>query len=438
MGSVGRSALHDLAHGSPSIDAPGVDPLEAPHLMQDLFLALDGLMRKASGAPLDRPSASRVAYRVFLARSDAAMDRLARLSFLEGVAAGNLGVSLKPGKWVMKGNSGWKEAEKHFKNLAPEWTSKSNQGFWDAAVSGVEAVLGRGATGDNQAMRMFGNTIESIVSDHMLGMQPYSGAAIKPVFYEVGLTLLSPREVEGIQEGEVTPATSGIKGAIRNKFKARTKSLISMYKRREKSLGKRVDPTRSDSRPIPDMGSGNVLNPLLKELRKRNSPVADRIRELLKEMVRRKMRKSTSEVWDAYLDFIKGQAFGATAQGSILPQAWAKDLAKITGKKESAVRMAVKRAQEWLVKNAQKSPLFPKLEKLVSKIEGVGQLGYAGRTANSVDVGEIFADWLELEGCACEGDGEVIGETTKTYDAGPFEVQTVKYPSAPRGGYRFS
>ena len=412
--------------------------------MQDLFLALDTLTRKAAREDITTPSALRVARRVLLARIDPAMDRLARLSFLEGVAVGNLGVNLKPGTWIWKGNAGWKDAEKYFKDLNPAWMSKSNQGFFEAARSGVGAVLGHGAAGDGKATVMFGSDIDAIVSDHMQGVQPFSGNRIKPVFYEVGLTLLGPNEVEGLQDGETTPSTAGIRGAIRQKFKARTKTLVSMYKAREKQMGQRLSPTTKDNRPLPGLeGEGLVMNPLYQELRKPSSPLADKIRGILKVMAQ-KTGKIRAEIFAAYLDLIKGQAFGATSGGNILPRGWATEVGEATGKPENQVRDAVKYVNKWLIANAQKHPLWKKLKQLAAHIGAIGELGLASRFAKTAEFDSMFSEWLaaEHDACGCEDeddlddDLEILGEQTKTVGKGPFTLTTVKFPEAPRGGYR--
>jgi len=412
--------------------------------MQDLFLALDTLTDKVAGEPLNRPSALRVARRALLARIDPGMDRLARLSFLEGVAVGNLGVHIQPGKWMMKGDRGFKDAAQYFKNLNPAWTSKSNQGFFDAAMSGVESVLGKGERGNAQATRMFGSDIDAIVSDHMQGVQSYSGNRVKPVFYEVGLTLLSPNEIEGLQDGTTTPATAGIKGAIRGKFASRAKTLLNMYKTREKGLGKRIDPTTTEGRPTPGLeGEGLVTNPLYLELRKPSSPLANELRKILKEMA-----KATgavrAEIYSAYLDFIKGGAFGSTGGGSILPRGWALEVGKAVGKSENQVRDAVKYVDKWLVENANSHRLWDKLRKLAEHIGAIGQLGLSSRMAKQAS-DDMISEWLaaELDACDCEDEDEdepedeILG-VNKEVGGPPMSFTVGDVPGAAGGGYRFS
>lgn len=396
--------------------------------MQDLLLALDRLLKKSATDGQNRPSVARVAYRALLARIDPGMDLLARLSFLEGVATSQ-GESIKPGQWMMKGRRGFKEAQKVFPNLHPEWGATQNSGFFQAAIQGLKA---KGLIPDDAtATRLYGSTIDAIVSDFMQGVNPVTGGRVKPVFYEVGLTLLSPSEIEGLAEGALRPTASGIRGAIAKKFYARGLDIFRAHKRKVQQR-KRVPPTVSwGTSPELEGDGALVSNALFAELRKRSSPIADRIRETLKQMVHKGMKGEAAESFAVFLDTIKGHAQLPTSGGKVLPGGWAKEVAKATGKNENAVRNNVNRALKWLEKNGRKSSLFPRLKKLVDRIESVGALGMGARTAGELTADEVFSEWIATE-------LEMLGEVTRQHDIGPFSLTTVKYPDAPRGGYRFS
>lgn len=392
--------------------------------MQDLFLVLENLRRRLASEPRTRPSALRVASRVLWARVDLGMDKLARLSFLEGVAWSE-NKRMKPGTWVRKGRAGWKEAEKYFGKLNPAWSSNQNSGFFSAAVIGCKRRLGDA----DDAQRRYGRTPEEVASDFAFGYFPIAGER-QPTFFEVGKTLLKPAEVEGVHEGTTTPATPGITGAIAKKFQQRAADFV-----RHEEGGKTKQETFRRVTPRTEMvyerqKGAPDLNPLYLELRKHHSPKAEQIRKILKKMVRRSGKRIAAEIFVAYLDYIKGAGRSGTPTGRADPEGFLADLVEITGKPKAQVSNSVKEMKKWLAENAPKmGPLFEQLKKLVSDIEILGEPGWATRRAEEEDdPEEILAEWLKIEEELLSGD--------RTVNVGPLAITIGDFPGAGAGAYK--
>jgi len=352
------------------------------------------------------------------------MDKLARLSFLEGVAWSE-NKRMKPGTWVRKGRAGWKEAEKYFGKLNPAWSSSQNSGFFNAAIIGVKRRLGDA----DEAQRKYGRTPEEVASDFAFGYFPIAGER-QPTFFEVGKTLLRPAEVEGVHEGTTTPATPGITGAIAKKFQQRAADFVRHEEggEKKKETFKRVTPRTEmvyeRQRGAPD------LNPLYLELRKHHSPKADKIREIIKKMVLLSGRKVAAEIFIAYLDYIKGSGRTTTPTGQAEPEGFIMDLVEITGKPKAQVSNSIKGMKKWLRENAPKmGSLWDKLTKLVSDIEVLGEPGWATRRAEEEDdPEEILAEWLKIEEELLSGD--------RTVQVGPLAITIGDFPGAGAGAYK--
>jgi len=392
--------------------------------MQDLFLALDNVLRRCASEPRTRPSALRVASRVLQARIDLGMDLLARVSFLEGVAWSE-NKSMKPGTWVRKGRAGRKEAEKYFGKLNPAWTSNQNSGFFNAAIIGVRRRLGD----DDDAQRKYGRTPEEVAGDFAFGYFPIAKKR-QPTFFEVGKTLLKPAEVEGVHEGTTTPATPGITGAIAKKFTQRAADFVRSEEggKKKQETFQRVSP-RTESVYERQRGAPD-LNPLYLELRKHHSPKADKIREILKSMVRQSGRRVEADIFCAYLDYIKGSGRTTTPTGRGEPEGFLKDLVEITGKPKAQVTNSIKKMKQWLVENAQKTgALWKNLQSLVSDIEVLGEPGWATRRATEdEDLEEVLAEWLKIEEELLSGD--------RTVNVGPLSITIGDFPGAGAGAYK--
>lgn len=375
-----------------------------------------------------------------MARVDRGMDLLARLSILEGAAG------VKPGKWAWRGPAGAREAQKYFPGLHPSWTARDNQGVFLAAVRSLERFVGDAT----KSTRIFGNTAEGMASDYMMGTQPVTGNRVKPVFYEVGLTIKGS-DLEDLSNGKFLPKNAA--GKVAWKFSQRAKDVVRTQKQRHQQQT-RIDPFMVDDRPLPEVEEADI-NPLYRELRNPGSPKGDKIREILKQMVRKNTRaKASAEIFIAYLDYIKNVGVGPTEKHRGLPKGYLMDLSKITGKANQQIRVAIRDMEKWLVENAPKmGRLWDDLRKLVADVEVYGELGYGQRPSffpgeksasrcRFASELEMLADWMtqeesEREACGCPHDDEVTAEQTRTVDAGPLTLTMVRYPDAPRGGYRF-
>lgn len=391
--------------------------------MQDLFLAFDYFIREAAQDPLTSPSTARLARRVLQARISSGYDWAARLSFLEGVAAGE-GAAVKPGRWWLRGTAGAKEAQKYFGQLNDVWTAKRDSGIYNKAVKTVERYLG--GSGEGYQSARGGKSGEDIVNDLLMGISPVTGDKHKPTFYEIGLTLLSPAEREALHEGKLLPSAIG--GGLTAKFRQRAVQILRGLPSHAPTETPEGAIRRDIDRPA------EIVNPLFRALRESHNPRAEKVREMLKQIAKTKGGVK-ADIFIEYLDYIKGEARTPTPGGSADPSGTVRDLEKITGRKRSQISAALKEMKQYVIEKGKKN------ERLKSLIADIMELGGTGRRATEhAACDEVLADWGECEGAYLEAlgmdDGEYKAENIRTVDVGGLQFAIAKYPGAAAGAYK--
>lgn len=391
--------------------------------MQDLFLALDRFIREAAQAPSTSPSTARLARQVLQARISSGYDWAARLSFLEGVAAGE-GAAMRPGRWWLRGTAGAREAQKYFGQLNDAWTTKRDSGIYNKAVLTVERYLGGSDEGWQSARG--GKSAEDVVNDLLMGISPVTGNKHKPTFYEVGLTLLSPAEREALHEGTLLPRAIG--GGVASKFRQRTVQVLRGLPQH--------DPTETpEGRMRPDLDRPvEIINPLFRALRESHNPRAEKVREMLKQIARTKGGLK-ADIFIEYLDYIKGEARTPTPGGSADPSGTVRDLEKITGRPSTQISSALKSMKRYVIEEGKKNE---RLKGLIADLMVLG--GTARRAAEYAACDDVLAEWGEWEGAYLEAlgmdDGEYKAENIRTVDVGGLQFAIAKYPGAAAGAYK--
>jgi hypothetical protein len=141
---------------------------------------------------------ARIYLRAMLVRQAAwNMDMLARLSVLEGAAG------VPPGKWIASRERGFAAANDHFgPNLAVAWTSASDRGLYDHAVSVANHALRNSASMDG----------DELVQELITYSTSSSGPKRQKVFYSIGENLRAhDRE---LSDGKITPESPLVRGRL--------------------------------------------------------------------------------------------------------------------------------------------------------------------------------------------------------------------------------
>jgi len=125
------------------------------------------------------------------------MDMFARLSILEGAAG------VTPGTWLRRSAAGFGDALEHFgPNLAPEWTTTTNQKVYDKAIAAASRVLSSNSSLDPA----------DLVQDMVVNSTRSSGPERTRIFYTVGKKLGSFKNNLG--DGTIQPRDSKILGTL--------------------------------------------------------------------------------------------------------------------------------------------------------------------------------------------------------------------------------
>jgi hypothetical protein len=160
------------------------------------------------------------------------MDMFARLSILEGAAG------VAPGTWLRRSAAGFGDALEHFgPNLAPEWTTTTNQRVYDKAITAASRVLSGSSSLDPA----------DLVQDMVVNSTRASGPDRTRVFYTVGKKLGAFKHNLG--DGTVKPRDSKILGTLERWVRgAAITEIKALRSRATRSFGQGepgYDPTRS-------------------------------------------------------------------------------------------------------------------------------------------------------------------------------------------------
>jgi hypothetical protein len=254
----------------------------------------------------------------------------------------------------------------------------------------------------------------------LAGISASTGKETKPLFWHVG-EKFSSREKEGLGSGKTAP-----KHAQRGTawfFNLRAKALI----RDKKTPGKQVSPELPSGKTRQELDKGETSNALFQALRDHNNPVADKIRQRLRQLLPDNVQ---GQVFARYLDMIEGTARMPTSGGSADPAGVVKDLAEETGKAPTQISKALRDMKKHIVEKGRRDST---LLKLIDSLVSTEDLGYGRRYASAAAY-SCLAFWDKEEDAFL--DEALAGE--KVIDAGPFQLTFQNFPSAPSGGHRFA
>lgn len=145
------------------------------------------------------------------------MDMLARLSVLEGAAG------VTPGKWIAQRERGFASALEHFgPNLAAAWTSATDRGLYDQAVSVANHALRDTASMDG----------EELVQELITHSTSAAGPKRQRVFYSIG-EILRSHEAD-LLSGKIIPQSPLVRGNISRWVENAARDVLTSW--REKNV----------------------------------------------------------------------------------------------------------------------------------------------------------------------------------------------------------
>ena len=196
-------------------------------------------------------------------------DMLARLSVLEGAAG------VAPGTWLVKRERGFGDALNHFgPNLAPAWTSATDQGVYDKAVSAARRSLQDVSSMD----------ADDLVQEMMLGSNSAASPRRSRLFYSVGEQL---RKFEhDLGTGVIAPSNSKIKGTIEHWVRGQARDVLRSSQERKTEALPRVETYGVHSRGPGGLSHDQRDNLLLLALQSPGGP-GNEIRHAIDSLVDR-------------------------------------------------------------------------------------------------------------------------------------------------------
>jgi hypothetical protein len=242
------------------------------------------------------------------------MDMFARLSILEGAA----GVS--PGTWLREKSRGFASALDHFgPKLAASWTTTSDQGVYDKAISAAARSL-RGT-----------HSVDAydLVQDLISGSAKSSGPANSRLFYAVGNALR--KNENALTGGDLTPGNRLILGTIvrwvtraaRDVYKARhVKHEVPYGKMPGQERG--FDPLRTQG--APELDDEERTNLLLLALQSPGGP-GNEVRRIIDKEIDRSFTRTNRPIVRAFLEKISQPKYRSPQQmkrlvGRFVPAKW--------------------------------------------------------------------------------------------------------------------
>lgn len=222
--------------------------------------------------------------RSFLLRDAAwSLDMLARLSVLEGAAG------VAPGKWLAQRERGFASALDHFgPNLASGWSSATDRGLYDQAVSVASKMLRNVSWTDG----------EELVQDMVSHSSSATGPKRQRVFYSIGESLRSHDRDLG--DGKIAPDSTLVRGRLVHWVENAARDVISAWHT------KNVQPSGGDverERATPPLTDSERDNLLLLALQSPGGAGAD-IRRIIDHLIDHHFSQSERAVVRLFLEKI--------------------------------------------------------------------------------------------------------------------------------------
>jgi len=227
------------------------------------------------------------------------MDMFARLSILEGAAG------VRPGMWLNSNAAGFGDALEHFgPNLASAWTTTTNQGVYDKALSAASRVL----SGSSQT------DAGDLVQDMIVNSTRASGPDRTRVFYTVGKKLGSFKNQLG--KGDITPRDSKVLGTIERWVRqAALTEIKTLRSRSTQSFApgteQGYDPTRSQGAGVLDEDKRQLL--MLLALQSPGGPGVE-VRRIVDRLIDQRWPRQERAVVKGFLEKISQPKYRSPAQ----------------------------------------------------------------------------------------------------------------------------
>lgn len=170
------------------------------------------------------------------------MDMLARLSILEGAAG------VPPGQWLAHRERGFASALQHFgPNLAAAWTSASDRGLYDQAVSVANHALRNTSSMDGAEL------VQELISHS----NSSSGPKRNKIFYSIGESLSA--HDRDLTDGKLTPDQSVVRGSLNRWIGNAARDVLKSWSNKNVRPDSGVEPVGESTHAITQDERDNLL-----------------------------------------------------------------------------------------------------------------------------------------------------------------------------------